>query len=122
MIPNPSPPPVHTGAAKCPRGTCPSDPKLRDWDSLLALLNKLKGASSSELTRSFTNYGLNKLVFAWNPEYIPYANPTKLPTDLLHLGGDGLLRSEGAWMFFTFGRMGLSLEKFNSRLRTCVAA
>ena len=83
----------------------------------LELLNKLKGASSAELKRSFTDYGLNKLVFAWNPEYIPYANPTKLPTDLLHLGGDGLLRSEGAWMFYIFGRMGLCLKKFNARLR-----
>ena len=43
------------------------------------------------------------------------------PTDGLHLFGDGLLRSENAWLLYVFFNMGMEVEQLNGQLNKCKA-
>ena len=64
-------------------------------------------------------HGLNKLYFAFDPQYIPHIDPTTIaPQDLLHLFPDGLLRSECAWLFYILFSMGLSRKVVNASIRS----
>lgn len=62
-------------------------------------------------------YGLKRTYYAWDPAYIPHANPCKSPRDALHLFPDGLLRSECAWLLFIFFRLGLDFARANAAIR-----
>ena len=66
----------------------------------------------------FKIHGLNTLYQSWDPEYIRYALPLQIPTDLMHLFADGLLRSECAWLFFVLFKLGLDEKKANKRIRS----
>jgi hypothetical protein len=73
---------------------------------------------STQRAALFTEHGLNKLYFAMDPKYIPHLDPSVVaPQDLLHLFPDGLLRSEGAWLFYILFAMGLSRDDFNRAVR-----
>lgn len=73
---------------------------------------------AATLKKLFTEHGLNKLHFAFDPKYIPYFDPTTMaPQDLLHLFPDGLLRSECAWLLYILFRMGLDRAVVNSAIR-----
>ena len=41
----------------------------------------------------------------------------ELPFDALHLFPDGLLRSEGAWLFYVLCKLGLDLKKVDASVR-----
>ena len=71
--------------------------QLRSWPQLQKALKcdatEWKSVSKSE--------GLNKRVFAFNPEYIPLVNPTMIaPQDAMHLFMDGITRHELAWLMY----------------------
>jgi hypothetical protein len=92
--------------------------KERDWPTLRQLLQRLKEVSATERRREFSKHGLNKLVFAFDPKYIPHVSPTMIaPQDALHLFPDGLLRSEGAWLFYVLFNMGLEIDTANKAIR-----
>jgi hypothetical protein len=92
--------------------------KERDWPALRTKLDQLKTLGATQRNKLFTALGLNKIEFAFDPEYIPHVNPIKIaPQDCLHLFPDGLLRSEGAWLFYILFCMGLSMEDANRALR-----
>ena len=56
-------------------------------------------------------------MWAFDPNYIPHVLPTRIaPQDALHLFPDGLLRSEGAWLFYVLFQIGLSMEKVNAAI------
>lgn len=97
-----------------------SPPQMRQWPALRALLDSLKGAAAgTDFTGIFSQHGLNKLHFAFDTKYFNFINPTTIaPQDALHLFADGLLRSECAWLFYIFLKMGLDLKDANSRLRS----
>ena len=62
--------------------------------------------------------GLNKLFFAFDPEYIPHVCPADIaPQDALHLFPDGILRSEGAWLVYILIKLGLTIDQMNEALR-----
>ena len=62
--------------------------------------------------------GLNSLYYAMDPAYIPHVDITKdAVQEGLHLFGDGLLRSEGAWMFYLFIKLGLKLDVVNRAIQ-----
>ena len=62
--------------------------------------------------------GLKRLFFALDPAYIPHVDPCNyLPQDHLHMFGDGIVRSEGAWLFYVFFNMGLSRKKVNAAIK-----
>jgi hypothetical protein len=92
----------------------------RDWPKLKALLERLRegDVGDKELKKIFHDYGINKLQFALDPNYIPHINPITIsPEDALHLFEDGLLRSEGAWLFFILCAMGLDLDRVNKAIK-----
>lgn len=62
--------------------------------------------------------GLSSLYFAMDPEYIPHCDPCRdLIHDGLHQFGDGLLRSEGAWLFYVLIKLGLSIDRVNVAIK-----
>jgi hypothetical protein len=75
---------------------------LRSDDVLKAQLDTINGcevnADACEICESF-GIKLDKArSYAWNSEYIPFVSTCEIPEDGLHTFGDGLLRSEGAWV------------------------
>jgi hypothetical protein len=85
---------------------------------LKAKLEQLKTASTTERKSEYQRLGLNKLVFALDPAYIPHVDPTNVaPQDGLHLGPDGLLRSEGAWLLKVFHELGLDYDLVNTAIK-----
>ena len=93
----------------------------RCWQTEKAMLEKLRaGVSSTELKRIFHDKGWNKLYFALDPDYIPHIDPTTIsPQDLLHAFPDGLLRSELAWLMYTFGKLGLDFNLVDKATKLC---
>ena len=90
----------------------------RAWEALRARLAEMKAAGKAPGSKEFSELGLNKLAFAFDPQYIPHVHPIKIaPQDLLHLFPDGLLRSEGAWLFYVLFKMGLSVADVNAAIR-----
>ena len=90
----------------------------RDWEALCARLAQLKAAGAANGSKEFSALGINKLAFAFDPQYIPHVHPIKIaPQDLLHLFPDGLMRSEGAWLFYVLFKMGLSVADVNAAIR-----
>ena len=90
----------------------------RDWEALCARLVELKAAGVAPGAKELSALGLNKFAFAFNPQYIPHVHPIKIaPQDLLHLFPDGLLRSEGAWLFYILFKMGLPIADVNAAIR-----
>jgi hypothetical protein len=83
---------------------------LRTIGTLKAQLDTMCGArTKKDLERLSDSYGIKitKIrAYAWNPEYNPLVDPTDIPEDGLHLFGDGLLRSEGAWCVFDLCKNG----------------
>jgi hypothetical protein len=93
-------------------------PRLRDATELHTLLTRLRGASNSaDLKRAYDEHGINKLYYAL--EYYPHVKLLELPFDALHLFPDGLLRSEGAWLFYVLIKLGLDLKQVDARVRAC---
>lgn len=91
-------------------------PKLRDASELHALLQSLRGADDAKaVKRAYEDHGINKLYYAL--EYYPHLDILELPFDALHLFPDGLLRSEGAWLFYVLAKMGLDLKAVDARVR-----
>ena len=102
----------------------PSRPdfKMRSWATLKEVLDKLRHQKLTPKQRDALmaahSIKKDKLYCVLDPEYIPYVNPPHhAPVDLLHVFPDGILRSEGAWMFHTFGLHGFDIASFNERLR-----
>lgn len=111
---------VESGEAEPAAKRQRSSPKLRQWPALQALLESLRGAEAgTDFSSIFSQHGLNKLHFAFDTKYFNFIDPmTVAPQDALHLFADGLLRSEGAWLFYILiNKMGLKLEDANRRLR-----
>jgi hypothetical protein len=74
--------------------------------------------SKAESERIMHDNGLNKLVFAFHPEFIPLVDPTNIaPQDILHLFPDGLLRHEGAWLVYILLKLGLKISEINLAIR-----
>ena len=89
----------------------------RTWDTLKPLINGLRAASDTERAAGMKAHGLNKLIFALDPEYIANVDPTQdVPQDILHLFPDGLLRSEAAWLFYVLCKLGLDLSLVNDAI------
>ena len=113
------PPAPEPGAAKSAR--C-SGPSLRSWPMLKALLERCCKLNKKEKKKIFTETGINKRVFAFDPAYIPHVTPTNIaPQDILHLFPDGILRSECAWMFYILIKLGLKLPAVRHAVRTCTS-
>ena len=104
-------------AAKRPRDAFwEAVPKLRSETELLSLLKGLRGVSDAKaLKRAYDDHGINKLYYAL--EYYPHLKLLELPFDALHLFPDGLLRSEGAWLFYVLAKLGLDLKKVDACVR-----
>jgi hypothetical protein len=83
---------------------------LRTLTTLQAQLDTLRGCTSAAQIKELCgSYGIKSEkihAYAWDPDYIPLANPTDIPEDGLHLFGDGVLRSEGAWLVYDLCRNG----------------
>ncbi len=93
-------------------------PQLRQWDDLSIVLQRLKNAGTEEAKILKQQHGLNKTVFAFDPQYIPHVIPTSVaPQDGLHWGPDGLLRSEGAWLHYVLFKLGLDPARENEAIR-----
>jgi hypothetical protein len=91
-------------------------PKLREATELHNLLNSLRGTTdAAAITRAYKDHGINKLYYAL--EYYPHVKLLELPWDVLHLFPDGLLRSEGAWLFYVLAKLGLDLRQVDARVR-----
>ena len=96
-------------------------PKLRDEEKMRAVLHILRGvhknakAKAKAQKKAYILHGINKLYYAL--EHYPHVNLLDLPFDALHLFPDGLLRSEGAWLFYVLCKLGLDLDKVNERVR-----
>ena len=103
--------------AKCARCVPAKDavPQLRDEAQLLSLLHSLRGASTAkDIKLAYDEHGINKPYYAL--EYYPHVKLLELPFDNLHLFPDGLLRSEGAWLFYVLSKLGLDLKKVDARV------
>lgn len=103
-------------------GSCKSARRafsLRTWPQLQSVLRLLAGKlSKAESERIMHDNGLNKLVFAFHPEFIPLVDPTNIaPQDILHLFPDGLLRHEGAWLVYILLKLGLKISEINLAIR-----
>ena len=97
--------------------------KEREWQTEKATLEKLRaGVSATVLKNTLHDKGWNKLFFALDPDYIPHIDPTTIaPQDLLHAFPDGLLRSELAWLMFTFGKLGLDFSLVDTATKRCTS-
>ena len=95
-------------------------PCLLNFEHIKAKLDELRGTTSATRVKEiFKEEGFNKIVYAFNPIYIPHIDPTNVaPVDGLHLGPDGLLRHEGAWLFYILCKLGLDLEVVNDATRS----
>ena len=99
---------------------CPADaraaPRLRDASELHALLTSLRGARDAKaIQAAYDDHGISKLYYAL--EYYPHLDILELPFDALHLFPDGLLRSEGAWLFYCLIKLGLDVKQVDARVR-----
>ena len=90
--------------------------KLHHWPTVKAALVRARVSPTDAPAIKKAN-GFNKLFFALDPDYIPHVLPTKVPEDGLHLGPDGILRHEGAWLFYILIKLGLDLDVVNARIR-----
>jgi hypothetical protein len=98
---------------------CPASWKERDWPQLSKKLTELKAVSATQRGKEFSQLGLNKIVFAFDDKYIPHVHPIKVaPQETLHLFPDGLLRHEGAWLFYILIKLGLSIAQANAAIRS----
>ena len=112
FIRKPSP---SSGAAKCARMTTSFVQK--SWKEIKDVLERARAAPAAERKKLMQQEGLTKLHCAL--EYIKHCDPTTAtPVDILHLFPDGLLRSEGAWLFYILIKMGLKLDAVNAAMRT----
>ena len=93
--------------------------RRRSWISVKEILVRLrKGVSATEAKRLKHTHGIARLFGAIDPDYLDDADPVDyLPQDILHVFPDGLLRSEGAWLFYIFIHMGLDMDAVNRRIR-----
>ena len=90
----------------------------RDWPTLRTKIAELTTASATRKTKEMQNLGLNKTVFAFHPKYFPHVNPVRIaPNDALHLFPDGLLRMEGASLFYILFNLGLGIDAANAAIR-----
>ena len=95
-------------------------PTERNMKDLTALLDRLRAPTMGATERGviMSENGLNSLYYAMDPAYIPHVDITKdAVQEGLHLFGDGLLRSEGAWMFYLFIKLGLKLDVVNRAIQ-----
>ena len=103
------------GSCKAPRRAF----ALRSWDRMKDSLARMRSMEPTAAAKAMKEEGFNTLVFAMDPDYVPGADPTQdLVQDVLHLGPDGVLRSEGAWLFFILYQMGLLESAVNARIAT----
>ena len=81
--------------------------------SLLSL--SLAHARSLALSARTCAYSFPPLLHSYIPHILP---PTEIaPREGLHLLPDGLLRSEGAWLFYVLAKLGLDYEAVNHNVR-----
>jgi hypothetical protein len=107
---------------ECEGENCPPSPSparrrpafgMIAWQVLKGVIKEIRAldvpwAKKKEVMRA---YGLTKLVFPLDDEYIPDADCTAdIPVDLLHLFPDGLLRSHCAWLFYILHKLGLDYD------------
>lgn len=99
----------------------PPVPATRTWPQLKAVLDQCRSPSISaaERKRLMTAAGIVRLYFAMDPKYIPHVDPTcDMIVDGLHLFGAGLLRSEGAWLFYVLIKLGFDIAIVNRAMRS----
>ena len=88
----------------------------QSWQEVKAVLDRARAAGNTEAKKIMKEEGLTKLYCAL--EFIKHCDPTtSTPVDILHLFPDGLLRSEGAWLFYILIKMGLDLNEVNEAIR-----
>ena len=109
-------PPASGGSrgVKAPKASPPSF-ALRTLEMLQSQIAEARAARDT--AKCLHSHGLKRTVFAWSADYIPGVNPCTAPRDALHLFPDGLLRSECAWLFYIFFKMGLSRDECNRAIR-----
>lgn len=90
--------------------------QMRSWPHIRALVKQCI-SNPAEAPTLFKLHGLNKVIFALDPDYLPHVDPTKIPEDGLHLGPDGVLRHEGAWLFYILFKLGLDINAVNAAIR-----
>ena len=89
-------------------------PTLLNWPSMQKALASLR---QRRAWKGDSSLGFNKAFFAMDPEYVPHVSPTEdFPEDALHLGPDGLLRSEAAWLIHQLAKMGLKTDTINAAI------
>lgn len=92
--------------------------KMHDWSTIKNAVQRARVAPTpTAKARIFKEHGFNKAYFAMDPDYIPHVLPTNIPEDGLHLGPDGLIRHEGAWLFYILIKLGLNLDVVNSAIK-----
>jgi hypothetical protein len=91
--------------------------RQQPWKEVKDVLESARAAGSdTERKRIMKDAGFTKLYFAL--EFIKHCDPTTAtPVDILHLFPDGLLRSEGAWLFYILIKMGLDVDVVNAAIR-----
>ena len=95
-------------------------PSLRSWAALKVVLARCSRLGKTERAKVYTENGLNKMVFAFDPQYVPHVDPcTIAPQDVLHLFPDGILRNECAWLFYVLIKLGLDLQAVRRAVRAC---
>ena len=89
----------------------------KTWEEVKAVLERARVVTDTKVRdKLMKDEGLTKLYCAL--EFIKNCNPTTdTPVDILHLFPDGLLRSEGAWLFYIFFKMGLDISTVNAAIR-----
>jgi hypothetical protein len=94
--------------------SCPCLHTCARAGELLRLLNSLRESKNeADIKMAYDNHGINKLYYAL--EHYPHLQLLELPFDGLHLFPDGLLRSEGAWLFYILIKMGLDIKHVNEK-------
>jgi len=102
--------------------------RARTMAELNTLLDYLRALKSSRRTavggaaavvKKMQEMGINKLYYALDPAYLPYANPIlDAPGDIMHLFLCGFTRKELAWLIDIFLKAGyFTWDQLNARIQ-----
>ena len=95
-----------------------AQPTMRTWRQIKAVIATARAADPEQRAGIMKSAGLKRLVFALDPAYIPHVDPSFIaPQDILHTFPDGILRSEGAWLFYILFKLGLKPSVVNARIK-----
>ena len=95
---------------------------LIELQTALLLIRDLKGQYGTVglIRKMMQDMGINKLHYALDPKFIPYADPIfDLPGDIMHIFLCGFTRKELAWLIDIFVKAKyFTLEQLNVRLKS----